>query len=214
MSKKWIKHLDNEVCLGLLHKEGDLYISNEFPDREYDSQHYSDVWEKRYEDVLIKLIQDNIGPVDSALDVGAGFGGIAYKFIKAFEPKEYCAYEFSSAHHHITKPKDSSTNLIVNGESFKDLPTSVISKYDIVISTETLEHINWDIEFIKSIPTSKWLAITIPTFLGCGHIRSYPLMESIEHRYGEYLDIVASEWVGNRRRVNYPKWWAFIARRK
>jgi len=57
-----------------------------------------------------------------------------------------------------------------------------------VISTEFLEHVHKDVEFLQAIPEGVNLVFTVPIFDDPGHVRWFVSQEQISDRYGEYID--------------------------
>lgn len=57
-----------------------------------------------------------------------------------------------------------------------------------IISTEFLEHVHNDLEFMAAIPAGVRLVLTVPTFDDPGHVRCFPTTEEVVARYGPYID--------------------------
>jgi len=214
IDKNYKAILKKRLKKGIIYKnEYNILISKEYPERELGDKHYYDrlIREKDkrkarpYEIPLIELFALHKNKVDAVLEVGAGLGDFAHKFIERFAPRKYTIYEFSDICKYITKP-NSICDFTVYQKSFKDInPTG----YDLIIACEVLEHINWDLEFLRRLKTGVYVLFSVPNKPSKGHVRFFPLPESIIHRYSSYMDILEIKtafWKNN------PKWWCVLAK--
>ena len=58
--------------------------------------------------------------------------------------------------------------------------------------------------------------VSLPRAIAPGHVRCFPVIESVNERYKEYLDILEILPVEKKKIMPAPlqKWWATAARRK
>ncbi len=214
--------LDKYKDKGIIYKNNDnIYISKEFPNKEEEAKSYNAIWKrssshmltKKYEGTILNLITNLIGSeIKNVLEIGAGFGNLAYSIIDNICVNTYCCYEFSNAYRYIKKPKKSTCNLKVYNKTFQYLTEKDLKEYQLIVATEIFEHINWDLEFISKLKRSTILAVTIPTFPAKNHVRFFPVIESIYCRYKNYLDIIPTPTC--IKKGNKLRWWCFLARRK
>ena len=130
---------------------------NDTIENEKDAVHYNQLWDSKYlysyrkehiyVAVILALIKQNYPNPQCVLDVGAGFGFPALRFISNLNLKRYTVYEFSNAFnflHQLLKPINDSCMITLHNSTFKDMNPS---GFDCVIALEILEHITWDISF-------------------------------------------------------------------
>jgi len=129
------------------------------------------------------------------LDVGCGTGRFARKAIE-----KYCSVvgiDFSSVAIEKAReyePKGKYVCLDVedpNADIFK------LFSYDVVFLSEILEHIADDLKLLSQIPKRKHVFLTVPNFNGDGHVRWFNTLAAVEERYGETLEIKASNMYRN-----------------
>lgn len=144
---------------------------------------------------------------NNVLEIGAGTGFFAKKFINEFHPKSYTAYEFSSLFKNIIQKKI--PNFFCFNEDFRHIDD--IHKFDLVIALEILEHIVWDIEFLEKIARGTCVIISLPSRMGEFHVRSFVLPESIEHRYKNIIKFEDIEPIYNNK--NIVKYWVCFGKK-
>ena len=119
-----------------------------------------------------KTIGELINEKDNVLDIGCGNGLLAY-FSKY---KKYTGLDFS------TVAIEQAKNLQLKNTDFKCVDFFLIDfneiKYDTVIMTEVLEHIEDDIMLIKKVKKNKTIILSVPNnepIMEDGKPRGYPI---------------------------------------
>jgi len=80
--------------------------------------------------------------------------------------------------------------------------------YDTIVCTEVLEHIDADLEVIRSWRSGTWCLCTVPNFDYTGHVRFFRTPEAVTARYGRLIDTgavikVARPLIPDRRIGSY-----------
>lgn len=106
-----------------------------------------------------KFFADNVSEKDSVLDIGCGNGALTYDVAK--KAKTVTGIDLNEKNIKIAKDKFSRRNInYIHGDALTDLPDK---KYDVIILSNVLEHIDKRVEFLKSAKklSSKFL-IRVP----------------------------------------------------
>ena len=156
-------------------------------------------WYPLYKLVLDLLPQAAENP--SILDVGCGTG----MFAKLLQKKGYTKYlgiDFS-----VNRIKRART--IVPDFTFrkrnmfdKKMQTTY-SLFDNIIILEVLEHIEKDLEFLRSIPENKTIIFSVPNYLSNSHVRAFPKQETVRNRYGKILEFLDSRVFTSKDKWNH-----------
>jgi len=210
-----------------VNKEG-VVISKEYPKNEknnknselYSSKNFKNKNRTHYFDT-IKMCNKYYNNSINVLEVGPGTGQFAEMYVNKFKPKSYTFYEDSKPMVKRIKKRFKTevfTKLHIKEKSFKDLPTSKLSRYDCVISLEVFEHINWDKEFLFALSPKTWVFFSVPRIHGDVHTRAYLTPDSIFYRYKDILDIHVIKEVRRvihfKSKHNYPMHWVIVSQRK
>ena len=125
-----------------------------------------------------KFFVDNVREKDSVLDIGCGNGALTYDVAK--KAKIVTGIDLNEKNIKIAKDKFSRKNInYVFGDALTDLPDK---KYDVIILSNVLEHIEKRAEFLRSIKklSSKFL-IRVP-MMNREWIAIYKKELGVEHR--------------------------------
>ncbi|MFX0091016.1 MAG: class I SAM-dependent methyltransferase [Candidatus Hodarchaeota archaeon] len=141
---------------------------------------------------------ENISGGDHVLDIGCGNGALSYDIVANVKDVKLVGIDFNKKNIEIAQKKYKHPNLeFVVGDALTDLPNE---KFDVVILSNVLEHIEQRIEFLtrikKKIKPSKYL-LRVPLFerdwrvplmkeLGLDY-RLYPT-HCIEYSQEEFFD--------------------------
>ncbi len=66
-----------------------------------------------------------------------------------------------------------------------DLYTS--GRYNVVVTTEVLEHITEDLEVLERVPSGTRILATVPDFPYESHVRWFDTVEQVRERYAPYF---------------------------
>lgn len=126
------------------------------------------------------IISTLIKPEEKVFEFACGGTLIAQKT----KCKEYTWSDFLDLA--IDNAKRKLSCIIEKRDIEKDLPDW--NNYDVIISV-SWEHLEKDIDIIKSIPTGKRIIMSCPTIDADDHIRILDTKEKILERYGDLIEI-------------------------
>ena len=121
------------------------------------------------------------------LDLGCGSGRFA-KLLKIKGFKNYLGIDFSKVLIDEAKRYIPDYSFLLNDIFDEDIQ-KLFSDFDIFVMLELLEHIERDLELLKSIPKNKIIILSVPNFDSAAHVRWFNSMEDVIHRYKELIDI-------------------------
>lgn len=120
------------------------------------------------------------------LEIGCGSGQLA-EFLLDQGISSYTGLDFSQTAINFAKNKDLPRATFVQGDArTTNLPTDL--EYDVLICTEVLEHITYDLPVISRWPKGTWCLCTVPSFPYVSHVRNFEDTEQVVARYGEFFD--------------------------
>jgi len=94
-----------------------------------------------------KFFVDNINSGDTVLDIGCGNGALTFDIAK--KAREAAGIDLNEKNIEIARKKFSATNIkYIAGDALKNLPNE---KFDVIILSNVLEHIENRIEFLNKI---------------------------------------------------------------
>lgn len=149
---------------------------------------YINLWEKTVEMLL---------PYDNILDLGCGVGQFAL-YLQQHNFKYYTGIDFSQVA--IERAKSFVPSFIFYRMDFFSAKFKKFignSFFDIIICMESLEHIEKDIEFLKSLP-KKPIIFSMPTFDDKSHVRWFKTERELRLRYKKVIDIEEYYFISSR----------------
>lgn len=169
-------------------------MSNDIIENERDANHYNNLWdsgygikyrcEQPYVDAIVKMLAIDYRYPKHVLDIGAGFGFPALRFISTFMLRKYTAYEFSNSIDFMGKllnPLQDYCDIVLHKKTFRNIKTD---NYDCVIALEILEHILWDREFICSLKSGTRIFLSVPKNMPSQrHVRTFYNHKELITRY-------------------------------
>ena len=191
-------------------------MSNDITENERNAAHYNDLWASGY-GIRYRFEQPYVIPMTEllgrfcrcprhVLDVGAGYGFPALKFISTFMLRKYTAYEFSDSMDFTSKlldPFRDYCDITLHKETFRGIQ---VDDYDCVVALEILEHIVWDLEFIASLKSGTRLFFSVPKDMpGVRHVRTFQNHKEVIARY-EHL-------VTFEHTILFDKWYCIYCKR-
>jgi len=79
-----------------------------------------------------------------------------------------------------------------------------LKPYDIALFLEVLEHVQKDIDIIKSVPEGREIILTVPNWDSSSHVRHFKSLEEAKERYSFLKDVFCSEHkIGNSNKYIY-----------
>lgn len=140
---------------------------------------YLPLWE-RIAAVLLECGVKNI------LDFGCGPGQFA-EFVEQNLPfAGYCGIDFSPVAVSLASsrcPRYSFERQVLPLADFADLPS-----FDAVICTEVLEHVEQDLDLLRSVPSGVIFIGSVPNFFSFSHLRVFQSAQHVRDRYGRFFD--------------------------
>ena len=136
---------------------------------------------------IYKKVAEYIKPTDYVLELGCGTGQMM-ELLLDNKIKKYTGYDFSPVGIQMTQNriKDYDATAICQDlyeiEKFPDA--------DIYISIEVMEHLKDELSVLKSIPKGKKVIITVPNYLGSGHVRKFDKPIEVLARYSNIIDCI------------------------
>ncbi len=212
-----------------INKDG-IIVSNEYPENERNNKQYNNYYRnkkkeekhisknkiknKPYYNIALKLFNKYcFDMTKNILEIGAGNGCFAKRFIKKFKPKIYDVYESSFFACEMIKKKliiiNEETEINICIRNFKKVNN--LEKYGCVIALDVLEHINDDIKFLEKFKENTWVLMSLPTSLNIKHVRSFLTPDSIAYRYRNILRMY--QIIEQSKKNKYPKRYIVMAKK-
>lgn len=188
MGKELNKNYYNEV------------FSNGGNNKIYHKEHSEVVWNAVWTRIG-NLIKEEYSEKAKILDIGCGPGQFAESLLK-FKPEQYLGIDFSDVAITLAKQRlQGNNNFSFLNESVLECDFENLSfDYNVVVTTEFLEHVNDDLGIIKKIKTNTKIYATFPDEDADGHVRFYSsnyktACEQIKNRYEDLCEILSiEEW--------------------
>jgi len=165
------------------HEKGEDYYNKVFEEKEifhvhYASSPYYGVW---------TIILDKVRRIGkgSILEIGCGTGQLAWAIYDSDLQNEYLGFDFSEVAVQYARRHCPELNFVVENALETDVYETV--DYSIVISTEFLEHVDQDIDVIKSIRAGTNFIGSVPSFPWCSHVRHFPSKRDVYNRYSDHF---------------------------
>ena len=119
-------------------------------------------------------------PVKCIFDLGCGPGQLG-AFLHDRGLKRYIGLDFSETCIRMAKAACPSFHFVCGDAFSSDLFKSL--DYDVVISTEFLEHVERDLELLDRIRPGTLFYGSVPNFSHAGHVRYFGSKEEVKTRY-------------------------------
>jgi len=123
---------------------------------------------------------------ESVLDVGCGPGLVAQILSGWSWPGHYSGIDFSTEAIRIAKARD----LDPHRFEFRHEDAAIVTYIDRpLLAIEFLEHVSFDVDFLRTVERGTPIALSVPSFDDPGHVRFFPTFDDVFRRYGPELDI-------------------------
>jgi 2-polyprenyl-3-methyl-5-hydroxy-6-metoxy-1,4-benzoquinol methylase len=164
-------------------EKGEDYYNKVFEEKEmfhahYTSSPYYGVW---------TIILDKIRRIGkgSILEIGCGTGQLAWAIYDSDLENEYFGFDFSEVAIQYAQRHCPELKFVVANALDTDIYDT--AECSIVVSTEFLEHIERDLDVIKSIHTGTNFIGSVPSYPWRSHVRHFPAGRDVFNRYSEYF---------------------------
>lgn len=121
----------------------------------------------------------------NVFDIGCGSGQLACLLRDQGLPG-YSGLDFSSAR--VTRARDICPEFDFFVEDVHHTDLIERREYDLVVSTEFLEHIEDDLGVVRRIPRGRRVLATVPNYPATGHVRYFETADAVQQRYEEVFD--------------------------
>lgn len=151
---------------------------------EYQAHYGASIYWPMWQEVLKRIPKNAV-----VLEFGCGTG----QFAKALFDRGcngYGGIDFSEVALEIARKNVSTPGVFVQCDIRKVVVTS---DYDYLVCLETLEHIEDDVAVLNRIRPGKRCLITVPSYTGPNHIRSFSSYEQVLARYSMFFDTVPKQ---------------------
>jgi len=170
-----IKHNTEDITSNYYDK---IFINSEKYLSSPEQSIYSSIWLH-----IAEIIKRN--KFKNILDLGYGPGQFAEFLQNRFTQLHYTGVDFSKEAVVIAEKRCSDYIFEKKTLPIKNLDR--LYDFDVVICTEVLEHVTFDIEILESIPCNIPIICSVPNFDSFGHVRFFKSEEEVRTRYAEYF---------------------------
>jgi trans-aconitate methyltransferase len=154
----------------------DVYASHDHYATHYKESRYLPVWE---------ALCDRIPDSSSVLEVGCGTGQLAEMMLDR-GAGSYTGFDFSPKAVELARERLPHCRIEVADARSTDLYTA--QPYDVVVTTEVLEHITDDLQVLERVPSGVQILATVPDFPYESHVRWFDTAEQVRARYEPYFE--------------------------
>ena len=164
-------------------------------DVDYYNKGYSKYYDPGIQNVYNRIhmiLEENIGPCDSILEIGCGIGVLSEQLLERYP--EYVGFDFSSvAINRCERGHSSSFNL--HHFLIYDAYDPWIYKtedWGCMVATEVMEHLD-DFRLLDNIPQGQLIIFSVPNFDDPAHVRVYYNEAFIKNRFKDHVVIKSIE---------------------
>lgn len=137
--------------------------------------------------VFLRKIPDPV-----ILEIGCGTGQFA-EYLKDEKFTNYRGFDFSQTAIDLARKRVSMNFLQGNALD----PTMYAAFFNTVICLEVLEHIEADLQILKTLPEGVHIIFSVPNFDAPSHVRWFTSERELKKRYFKHVDIREIVRVGN-----------------
>lgn len=161
-------------------ESGKAYYNEAFSSAQHWQEHYTQSGYYFIWTVILDRIR-RIGP-SAILEIGCGPGQLASAIHDAGLATSYVGVDFSDVAVGFAR-KTCPAEFAFRVENAVESPVYETAHYELVISTEFLEHVEQDLEVLARIRSGARLLATVPNFPYVSHVRHFEDASSVERRY-------------------------------
>lgn len=148
---------------------------------EYRSPYYNSRYYFVWTVMLDRLLRQQ--PV-GVLEVGCGPGQLASLLLE-HGIQNYLGFDFSPQAIDMARANSSGRFEVADA---RDTNLFETHNYDVILSTEVLEHIDFDLQIIERFPAGVRCICSVPSFPYISHVRHFTTKDEVYERYGGYFD--------------------------
>lgn len=123
----------------------------------------------------------------SILEVGCGTGGFAHLWFDTDAALHYRGFDFSPVAVERAIERTRRPEVFFVGDARNS--QSYLGKFDTIVCTEVLEHIDADLEVIEQWVDGSFCVCSVPNFPAENHVRVFSSEDQVKERYGALIDI-------------------------
>jgi len=179
-------------ALGSKHYDEAYKIDKEYRAHYKDSRYFN-VWKQ-----VVDFLREIRDP--SVLDVGCGTGQLGH-YLSDEGFKNYVGFDFSMEA--IKVAHDLSQQQFFVGDAYD---SALYKKFphNVVIISEVLEHLDYDLEVLKNVSPGTNIIFTVPRFNCKGHVRWFLEEWQVEKRYHDLIKIEKIVKITSMKKTNKP----------
>lgn len=135
------------------------------------------------------------------LDLGCGTGRFA-RHLANLGYQQYLGIDFSA--NRVEEAKKYVPEFSFSVADVLATSKELVSKFEIFVMLELLEHIEDDCSLLKSLPSGSRVVMSVPNYLSKSHIRCFNSVNDFDLRYRSFLDFdnAAIHTIPNQKRPN------------
>jgi trans-aconitate methyltransferase len=166
-------------------------------------------WRPLYDHVLTLMPEDRTVRI---CDIACGTGRMA-KLLWRNGYHNYVGFDFSlerikEARHYV--PEASFHHL----DAFSDEARALSRQADVAIITDTLEHLEQDLELISVLPKGMLVIGSVPNFDSKAHVRMFDGPDTVFERYGDLVSFTADSIFTQAKEGSKNEIYIFSGRRR
>ena len=154
-------------------------------------------WIKIWRETNSQIIKSG---VDHVIDLGCGPGHLSQVLSISGYKGTYDGYDFSESAIGSAEKQNTNDGFRFEVKNLKGCRVDLLPSpsQPIYVACEFLEHVEWDLELLRTIPSGSTIIGTVPNFDDMGHVRHFKNLPEVMIRYSQVLDITMAKMVGRK----------------
>lgn len=140
---------------------------------------------------------------EHVIDLGCGPGHMALLLMQQGYDGRYVGYDFSAKAIEIASEsvEDEMFRFFLGDLKGFDLSSITPQGKTVYVACEFLEHVEWDLSLLETVPSGSTVIATVPNFDDAGHVRYFNTLSEVLSRYSSLISINGAKMVGRRHFV-------------